>query len=136
MTSTGSSVLASTAWVTPRERASSSFAGTTSTATTGHAPHTRAPMRQLRPTPPSPKTATLAPGGTRAVLRTAPTPVRTAHPKSAARSVTGVGGGVEEDPGRIGPRSGVAQSRTPRGAERAAAARGNVGEHHVIAGPH
>src|SRR3954468_21856433 len=40
----------------------------------------------LRPTPPQPNTATLAPGSTFAVLNTAPTPVVTAQPTSAARS--------------------------------------------------
>ena len=38
------------------------------------------------PTPPSPTTATASPGRTTAVLRTAPAPVRTAHPKTAATS--------------------------------------------------
>ncbi len=40
----------------------------------------------LSPTPPTPKTAMLAPGGTAAVLITAPTPVITEQPISAARS--------------------------------------------------
>ena len=41
-------------------------------------------MTQDRPTPPSPITATVAPAGTSAVLRTAPTPVETQQPMSAA----------------------------------------------------
>src|SRR5438477_11324318 len=39
-----------------------------------------------RPTPPQPKTATLEPGWTFAVLNTAPTPVVTPQPTSAATS--------------------------------------------------
>ena len=42
---------------------------------------------QLRPIPPHPTTATVAPAGTRAVRITAPTPVGTAHPTTAARSM-------------------------------------------------
>jgi hypothetical protein len=38
------------------------------------------------PTPPQPMTATVAPGSTRAVLITAPTPVITQQPTSAATS--------------------------------------------------
>ena len=38
------------------------------------------------PTPPQPMTATVAPGSTRAVLITAPTPVITPQPTSAASS--------------------------------------------------
>ena len=38
------------------------------------------------PTPPTPKTAMLAPAGTAAVLITAPTPVITEQPIRAARS--------------------------------------------------
>ena len=44
------------------------------------------PWTTLSPTPPTPKTAMLAPGGTAAVLMTAPTPVMTEQPMSAARS--------------------------------------------------
>ena len=46
----------------------------------------RAPWITDRPTPPQPITATLAPGGTWAVLRTAPTPVATAQPTIATTS--------------------------------------------------
>ncbi len=41
---------------------------------------------QLSPIPPQPMTATVDPGATFAVLNTAPTPVVTAQPISAARS--------------------------------------------------
>ena len=48
---------------------------------------TRAPpWITFSPTPPTPKTAMLAPGGTWAVLITAPTPVMTEQPIRAARS--------------------------------------------------
>ena len=50
------------------------------------APAIRAPWIAARPTPPHPKTATVEPGSIRAVLSTAPTPVVTPHPMSAARS--------------------------------------------------
>ena len=41
-------------------------------------------MTHDSPTPPSPMTATVAPAGTAAVLSTAPTPVDTQQPMSAA----------------------------------------------------
>jgi hypothetical protein len=44
------------------------------------------PCTTLRPTPPAPNTAMLAPAGTAAVLITAPTPVITEQPIRAARS--------------------------------------------------
>ena len=44
------------------------------------APTMRAPWMTLRPMPPSPNTATLAPGHTFAVLITAPMPVVTPQP--------------------------------------------------------
>ena len=50
------------------------------------APAMAAPWMQLRPTPPQPITATVEPGSTLAVLNTAPTPVVTPQPISAARS--------------------------------------------------
>ena len=46
----------------------------------------RAPWIAARPTPPQPNTATVEPGSMRAVLSTAPTPVVTPQPISAARS--------------------------------------------------
>ena len=50
------------------------------------APAMIAPCTELSPTPPQPMTATVLPGVTLAVLKTAPRPVVTAHPISAARS--------------------------------------------------
>jgi hypothetical protein len=44
------------------------------------APAIRAPWTTLRPMPPRPKTTTLAPGSTLAVLMTAPMPVVTPQP--------------------------------------------------------
>jgi hypothetical protein len=75
-----------TAWVAPSSRASSSFDSTTSIATISAAPAARAPSSAARPTPPSPKTATLSPICTCAAFTAAPTPVRTAQPNSAAIS--------------------------------------------------
>ena len=46
----------------------------------------RAPWMAERPMPPAPKTATVEPGSTFAVFSTAPTPVMTPQPMSAARS--------------------------------------------------
>ncbi len=53
-------------------------------ATIREAPASAAPITHDSPTPPRPMTATLAPAGTSAVLRTAPTPVETQQPMSAA----------------------------------------------------
>ena len=64
--------------------ATSSLAGTRSSATIRDAPAIAAPITHDSPTPPSPITATLAPAGTAAVLSTAPTPVVTQQPMSAA----------------------------------------------------
>src|SRR3954466_13723362 len=50
------------------------------------APAMRAPWITESPTPPQPNTATLAPDSTLAVLNTAPTPVVTPQPTSAAHS--------------------------------------------------
>ena len=50
------------------------------------APASAAPMIADSPTPPSPTTTTDSPGRTRAVSSTAPTPVVTAQPMSAATS--------------------------------------------------
>ena len=57
------------------------------------APASRAPITTDRPTPPRPTTATLDPAGTSAVLVTAPTPVATQQPMSAAASA-GVPSGI------------------------------------------
>src|SRR5438477_6322068 len=50
------------------------------------APAKAAPLTADSPTPPQPITATVAPGSTLAALNTAPTPVITPQPTSAARS--------------------------------------------------
>jgi hypothetical protein len=50
------------------------------------APAMRAPWITESPTPPQPNTATDEPGATFAVLKTAPTPVVTPQPTSAAQS--------------------------------------------------
>ena len=57
-----------------------------SMATSVPAPASRAPNSAARPTPPRPNTATLWPVCTSAELTTAPTPVSTAQPNSAATS--------------------------------------------------
>jgi hypothetical protein len=62
------------------------LSGATSTATTGWAPAATAPSSALIPTPPQPNTATRSPGRTPAVRQTAPVPVATAQPTSAATS--------------------------------------------------
>lgn len=69
-----------------RSRARANFSSCTSTATMGHAPLALAPMTVAKPTPPMPKTTTLAPNSMLAVFVTAPTPVRIAQPNSAALS--------------------------------------------------
>src|SRR4029079_17495595 len=70
----------------PISRARSSFASTRSTATMRAAPARAAPMTADSPTPPSPITATSDPGSRGSVFVTAPTPVATQHPMSAATS--------------------------------------------------
>ena len=50
------------------------------------APAIAGPWTAVRPTPPQPISATVEPGATFAVLNTAPTPVVTPQPISAARS--------------------------------------------------
>ena len=72
--------------VAPSLVASSSFAGSVSTAMMRPAPAIAAPLIADRPMPPQPITATVSPGSTLAVLNTAPTPVITPQPISAARS--------------------------------------------------
>ena len=54
-----------------------------STATISAAPAMRAPWIAAMPTPPAPKTTTLEPGCTLAVLSAAPTPVVTPQPMRA-----------------------------------------------------
>ena len=70
--------------VAPKARAMSPLASWVSMAMMRLAPASFAPMMMLRPTPPAPNTATLLPGRRWAVLSTAPTPVVTAQPMSAA----------------------------------------------------
>ena len=84
MRRTGSSFDALTVWVAPNSTPMSSLLSRTSTAMIVVAPAMRAPWMTLRPTPPQPKTATVLPAATRAVLMAAPTPVVTPHPTSAA----------------------------------------------------
>jgi len=59
----------------------------------GVAHATAAASTALRPMPPTPKTATLLPGPTLAVLNTIPAPVATAHPSKAA-SRSGMRSGI------------------------------------------
>ncbi len=80
-------------WVAPNERAAASFAGFASTATIVDAPARRAPCRTLRPMPPAPMTTTDSPWPTLARLSTAPTPVSTPQPMSAAE-VSGTSSGI------------------------------------------
>jgi hypothetical protein len=65
----------------------------TSTATSGAAPAIRPPCTAFSPTPPQPNTASDSPASTRAVLSTAPTPVITEQPISAALS-SGIASGM------------------------------------------
>ena len=75
--------------------------------TIGPASAKRAPMTADSPTPPAPMTTTLSPARTPAVLTTAPKPVVTAQPISAASS-----GGV---PGSIGIAASCATTwRSPK----------------------
>ena len=64
-----------------------------STAMMRPAPAIAAPLIAERPTPPQPMTATVLPTSTFAVLMTAPTPVVTPQPMSAARS-SGISGRI------------------------------------------
>ena len=72
--------------VAPRPPARSILARLTSTAMILAAPASAAPMTHESPTPPRPMTATVEPAGTSAVFTTAPTPVETPQPMSAATS--------------------------------------------------
>ena len=66
-------------------------------ATTCDAPDATAPSTDDKPTPPRPITAAVWPGCKRAVLTTAPTPVSTAHPNSAASSSGKSAGSLTRD---------------------------------------
>ena len=71
-----------------------------STATIGAAPTATAPSIALIPTPPQPNTHTRSPGRTPAVRHTAPVPVVTAQPTSAAISKgTSAGIGTQQPAG-------------------------------------
>ena len=74
-------------WVAPKARANSSLEPSRSTAMMGSALTAAAAATAERPTPPTPKIATLLPGRTPAVLTTAPAPVITAQPMMAVTSV-------------------------------------------------
>src|SRR5918998_3243119 len=81
---TSVSPLASTKSVAPNWRAWGSLAATVSTAMMRPAPAMRAPWMALRPTPPTPNTATGSPCWILARLRAAPAPVRTPQPTRQA----------------------------------------------------
>ena len=84
MASAASPALASTKSVAPNWRPRASLSATVSTATMRVAPAIRRPWITLRPTPPTPNTAAVSPGRTRARLSTAPTPVSTPQPMRQA----------------------------------------------------
>ena len=83
---TGSPAAALIVWVAPSRFAISSLASSRSIAIIFSAPERTAPWTTFNPMPPTPNTATLLPGRTRAVFVTAQTPVVTLHPTSAALS--------------------------------------------------
>src|ERR1700748_2287155 len=70
--------------VAPNRRAASSRFSWISMTTILDAPAMRAPVTALSPTPPAPKITTESPALTFAVFKTAPAPVTTPHPSSAA----------------------------------------------------
>ena len=76
--------MSATSGETSRLMMSSSISGLRSTATSGAAPASRAAATTCSPTPPQPTTQTPSPRATRATLRTAPKPVTTPQPSSAA----------------------------------------------------
>src|SRR5690348_3170785 len=82
--STGSALDALITSVAPICLATSSFEEIRSIAIMRSAPAMAAPLTADRPIPPQPNTATVEPGGTFAVFITAPAPVMTPHPTSAA----------------------------------------------------
>lgn len=79
--------------VAPNCRATASFAGFASIATMVVAPAIRAPWSTLSPMPPVPMTTTVSPRSTLARFSTAPTPVSTPQPISAAE-VSGMSLGI------------------------------------------
>ncbi|OGL00278.1 MAG: hypothetical protein A3E31_14985 [Candidatus Rokubacteria bacterium RIFCSPHIGHO2_12_FULL_73_22] len=82
--STTFSRLASSVCVAPKSRANRSLLSSRSAAMIWRAPARRAPCTTFRPTPPQPTTSTAAPASTPAQRVTAPTPVGTQQPISAA----------------------------------------------------
>src|SRR5215469_584059 len=82
--STGSTLEALITSVAPICLATSSLEESVSIAMTRSAPAMAAPLTAERPMPPQPNTATVEPAGTFAVLMTAPAPVMTPQPTSAA----------------------------------------------------
>ena len=84
--STAVSLVASTECVAPSFSAIARFSGTGSTAMILPAPAILAALTAARPIPPQPTMQTVSPGVTSVALNTAPAPVVTAHPISAARS--------------------------------------------------
>eukprot|EP01139_Manchomonas_bermudensis_P000712 Amastigsp_a773_342.p4 type:complete len:108 gc:universal Amastigsp_a773_342:805-482(-) len=80
--------------VAPISRAMSNLVSLMSTAMMREAPAMRAPWMALRPTPPRPNTATVAPASTLAVFHTAPSPVVMPHPKRQIFSIGASGCGT------------------------------------------
>ena len=79
--------------VAPNWRASASLSGTVSTAMMRRAPLTLSAWITLSPTPPTPNTTAVSPKLTLARLNTAPMPVTTPQPTSAA-DVSGTSSGI------------------------------------------
>ncbi len=77
----------------PKSDANAPFSGMRSTAMIWLAPHSFAAWMTLRPTPPAPMTTQVSPSWRRARLKTAPVPVITPQPMSAA-AVSGISFGI------------------------------------------
>src|SRR3954466_12146004 len=107
--STGSTCEASTVWVAPNCLASSSLAGSRSTAMIRDAPASRDPRMAASPTPPQPKTATESPRPTSPVYMAAPSPAITPQPRRPATSgrARPAHHATAEEPGPLGPRPRV-----------------------------
>ena len=102
----------------PRRRASSSFAGPRSTATIVAAPASRAAAITCSPTPPQPITHTRSPIRAGGARLTAPNPVTTPQPSSAACH-SGISGGIGiAAPARGRPRSRRSRRRSGRAGAR------------------
>src|SRR5829696_6396458 len=97
-------------WAAPNSRASARRSSERSTAMMVLAPTKLRPSSIACPTPPQPSTTAVSPGRTRAVLVTAPTPVVTAQPISAATGKgTSSGIGTAADSGTT-----VSSAKVPR----------------------